>query len=190
MTKNFDADRRSWSEESRTFTLGGETFVGRENIRPDVIADFEDVTVRRDGGASGSTLRELIAATDRAILAMIEGGDLVELVPGPEVPDPAWVFDEENPDAVPPMVPGPEVEIAKPGSARFRYLGLRADPAGTINLDQLTDVARWLVENHTNRPTEPSSPSGNGHGGTGTTLTATSSSPGVPAPTGSPSGSS
>lgn len=154
MARDFDSERRTWNQDERTFTIGGETFVGRENIRPDVIADFEDVTVNSGTGERAS-LRELIAATDRAILEMIEGGD-----------------DEAD------------------GSARTRYLALRADPSGLVSLDQLSGVAQWLVEQHTNRPTEPSPSSGNGRDGTGTTSTVTSSPPVAPELAASPSGSS
>lgn len=159
MSRDFDAERRSWNVDDRTFVLGGRTFVARENIRPDVIADFEDVTVARNG--TDVSLRDLVAATDRAILEMLEGGDAVG-GDGEPVPD----------------------------SPRAWYLQLRADPSGLVNLDQLSGVAKWLVEQHTNRPTVPSPPSGNGRDGTGTTSTAISSSPVAAAPTGSPSESS
>jgi hypothetical protein len=71
--KTFDDDRRSWSVEDRTFVLGGETFVARAEIRPEVLADFEDETIRVP--EEERSLKLVLAANDKAFLAMVEGGD-------------------------------------------------------------------------------------------------------------------
>lgn len=146
--KDFDAERRSWSVADRTFILGGETFVARERLRPETLAEFEAETVLLPD--EERTLHRLLAATDQAFLAMVEGGD-----------------DESA------------------GSARTRYLALRADPEAPVDLDLLGEVTRWLFEQHTGRPTEPSSPSGTGRDGTSTTSTGTSSPQAEPEPTAS-----
>lgn len=41
--KNFDEDRVALSEADRQFQIRGEVFTRRESIRPEVVADFEDL---------------------------------------------------------------------------------------------------------------------------------------------------
>lgn len=65
--KDFDPDRqaRQQDEETRTFKLGGETFVLRAAIRPDVLAGYDDLD---DDTTTAETLRIL----DDLILSLIE----------------------------------------------------------------------------------------------------------------------
>lgn len=142
--KSFDDDLRTWAVEDRTFVLGGETFVARTEIRPEVLADFEDETIRVP--EDERSLKRVLAANDKALLGMIEGGD------------------EVDGDGAP-----------AEGSARAKYLALRARTEDPVGLDRIAKVTEWLFEQHTNRPTGPSSPSGPGRDGTGTTSTGTSS---------------
>lgn len=181
--KNFDEERRAWSQEGRTFQLGGAVFVAREHIRPEVLAAFEDATTRKEG----RTLAELIQASDNAFLTMIEGGEDVQGQAVPAIPDPNWTPAEGQTEADRPTIQPPPLLVPVPDSARARYLAVRADPAGLIEFDQLAAVMRWLMEANTDRPTEPSPPSGGSPATTSTTSTATSSPPVAPAPTPSPS---
>lgn len=161
--------RHSWSQEARTFVLGGHTFVGRASVRPEVLAEYHDRVQADEAGLS-----HVIAATDDALLAMIEGGNDVQEQPGPPVPDPL------NEGA---LVPGPPVLVPIPDSPRARYLALRARTDDPIDLDILAEIVKWLVEVQGGRPTQPSADSLNGHASTGTSSTDTSSPPPVLAPT-------
>jgi hypothetical protein len=68
--KDFDTDRkaRSIPVEDRTFILGGETFIGRESVRPEALTKWDGIT---DEMAVG----EVLQATDDTILALIEDTD-------------------------------------------------------------------------------------------------------------------
>jgi hypothetical protein len=68
VAKNFDsdwADRRS--VENRTFTMGGETFVLKTAVRPELFQEMEDVK-------DGASIAETYEAIDGQFLAMIEDG--------------------------------------------------------------------------------------------------------------------
>lgn len=146
VARDFDADRRHWAPEDRTFLLGGEEFTARENVRPEVLALYED-RVRGD-----RTLGDIIAVSDECILLMIEGGDAVDREGQPV-----------------------------PGSARARYLELRAREEDPIDLDTLAKITEWMFEVYAVRPTQPAAASSNGAGNTGTSSTVSSSPPAVAA---------
>lgn len=65
--KNFDTERkaREIPVEERTFVLGGETFIGRSSVRPEVLTKW-------DGIGDDMPITEVLKATDDTILALIE----------------------------------------------------------------------------------------------------------------------
>jgi hypothetical protein len=68
--KNFDTERkeREIPEEERTFTLGGETFIGKSVVRPEALTKWDGITQEME-------VTEILTATDETILALIENRD-------------------------------------------------------------------------------------------------------------------
>lgn len=68
--KNFDQSRsaRRTSAEERAFTIGGETFVAMDAVRPEDLVKYESIT--KDTSAS-----ETLNIIDGLILSMIEQSD-------------------------------------------------------------------------------------------------------------------
>jgi len=107
--KNFDTQRseRNRSVEERTFQLGGETFVCRAGIKPEVLVPYEDL----DGSQTAS---ETLAVIDQMIVDCLETHD----------------------------------------DAPARYRALRDRQDDPITLDDLTEVAKWMIETAVGRPTQ------------------------------------
>jgi hypothetical protein len=67
--KDFDTDRAPRSVEDRTFQIGGEVFVMRTAIRPEVLAAYEDLDI--ESAKSADTLKVI----DELIVSCIEPAD-------------------------------------------------------------------------------------------------------------------
>jgi hypothetical protein len=67
-TKNFDEARAARAAEDRSFTIGGESFVRKVGVRPEVLADYENVDA---AGSATDTLVEI----DKIVLEMVEDVD-------------------------------------------------------------------------------------------------------------------
>lgn len=105
--KDFDASRKHnhTPAEDRTFRLGGETFVAKEDVHPSTLIAFD-----RLDDANVETTLEII---DGTIESMLEGGL----------------------------------------HAHELYRKVRADTEDPITLEVMVELARWLVEIQTGRPT-------------------------------------
>ena len=68
MPHDFDIARRERAEEDREFTLGGETFVRKPAVRPEVMIAYEDMTVEHSAAES-------LKVIDTLILAFLEDVD-------------------------------------------------------------------------------------------------------------------
>lgn len=68
--KNFDTERkaRSIPVEERTFTLGGDTFIARDSVRPEALTKWDGI----DGNME---IGDVLEATDATIIALIEDTD-------------------------------------------------------------------------------------------------------------------
>lgn len=58
--KDFDARRRERAERDRGFTLGGETFVMKPGVRPEVLAAYESIDVDASPEAKLATMDGMI----------------------------------------------------------------------------------------------------------------------------------
>lgn len=64
--KNFDSERRPVvAREEREFKIGGEVFVRRSRVRPDVLTGWDDVT-------DDTPAAEVLKIADELILSLIE----------------------------------------------------------------------------------------------------------------------
>lgn len=68
MTKNFDEARQARAEADRSFVIGGETFVRKVGVRPEVIAAYDAIDAE---GSPSETLNSI----DSVILDMVEDTD-------------------------------------------------------------------------------------------------------------------
>jgi hypothetical protein len=68
--KNFDIGReaRKKTEDQRSFTIGGETFVAKDGVHPSALAAYDAIT-------ESSGVAQTLATVDDLILAMIEDKD-------------------------------------------------------------------------------------------------------------------
>jgi hypothetical protein len=66
--KDFDAVREQRAQEDRSFKIGGETFVRKVGVRPEVLAEYDQI------GADTSAT-ETLKIVDECILAMVENHD-------------------------------------------------------------------------------------------------------------------
>lgn len=131
--KNFDQQRaaRAQTADDRTFLIGGEQFICRAGIRPEVLTPYEDL----DGSQSAS---ETLVIIDEMVVSCIESYD----------------------------------------DAEGRYRRLRAREDDPVTLDDLTEIAKWLLETVTGKsPTKSPADSSQRRGETGTPSTENSSSP-------------
>lgn len=68
VAKDFDAARRERAAADRSFRLGGEVFVRKTGVRPEVLADYEKIET---SGSAANTLAEI----DKIVLQMTEDVD-------------------------------------------------------------------------------------------------------------------
>lgn len=62
---DFDEERLVKYQEDRKFKLGGEEFTHRPTVRPELMAEWEDIT-------NETTAKEALVLTDRLILAWLD----------------------------------------------------------------------------------------------------------------------
>jgi hypothetical protein len=69
--KDFDAERRQRDEEGRddrTFTIGGETFVVKPEVRPEALADYEQMT-------GSESAHEALRVIDDLVVSFLDDTD-------------------------------------------------------------------------------------------------------------------
>lgn len=66
--KDFDEARKERAERDRSFKIGGETFVMKTGVRPEVLASYEEIDTDKPA-------LEVIGLVDEVILGMMENGD-------------------------------------------------------------------------------------------------------------------
>lgn len=132
--KNFDESRKHdhVPVEDRTFVIGGEVFVAKEDVHPSVLTAFDRL--------EDANVETTLAVIDETILSMVEPTD----------------------------------------NAAERYRAVRARTDDPIKLDVMVELARWLVEMQTGRPTGQPSASAPGPTRTGAVSTVGSYSPVTP----------
>lgn len=173
--KDFDVARNSREQRSvdeRSFKLGGETFIVRDRIRPDVLAIFD--TVREatfDNTTCGCDHKNM---EHRSGTCAHEGCDCQKFQP--KILDPGSTL-AETLEALDLTILG----LMENGEdAHERYRGLRARIDDPLTTDDLKAVVEWCVAETTGRPTMSPSVSTAGREQTETPSTEDSSSP-VPA---------
>lgn len=62
---DFDVDRAAKYEQDRSFKIGGEKFIHRPSVRPELMADWEDISTT-------TPAREVLAITDALIVAWLD----------------------------------------------------------------------------------------------------------------------
>ena len=66
--RDFDLERRERYEVDRTFRIGGETFVRKPAVRPEVMLAYEDMSME-------ATAADSLEVVDQTILSFIEDTD-------------------------------------------------------------------------------------------------------------------
>ena len=151
--KDFDADRRKREEKDRSFKIGGETFTYRVAVPPEDLVDWSamvggEFTLKDDAGKP--VVGPLTPARDAdGELKYDRAGTLV-LLPGEPV---STLTEKEALEIYEQTIQA----FLEPGQEE-KWARVRAhDAAHPLNLADMSALVRWLFEEHSGRPTGPSS---------------------------------
>lgn len=128
VARDFDQERAERAAADRRFRIGGETFVRKASVRPEVLVKYETMTITANG-------TDTLKMIDECVIDLIEPDD----------------------------------------DAAGRWTAIREREEDPISLLDIQELAQWLIEGLTNRPTERPSRSTRGPGRTRTTSTGGSS---------------
>ena len=172
--KNFDEARTarpSLPVEDRTFQLGGETFVMRDVLHPEVFVPLETLKEAQQSKTECRCGHQRIQhdqgagkCGDPSCTCDEFFGKVLER--GASIGDTMKAFDRVILDAV-----------EGDGEVKDRWAKVRSiDAVPPVTIDDVGDVVNWMMEAQTRRPTVPPAGSSDGRSSTGTSSTGTSSS--------------